>query len=504
MECEKDALSYFDIFPNATLNITADDHNKMEEPINPKFIQDTVKSIYDLALPPKYLTLEHHALCKNVVVVFFEGLDTKRYEEYKNLLPNFVNISKNNFPINIQALEKDGFVIPGTLTTLGYQKPKRIKKKFKNIEEMILKPKELLNNGYPIHVGKMKIPKKPKCSIYNLSILSDKELEAYSELPEEKNPNTRDIISIDCEMVYTKKGGEAARLSVTDKSGNVVMDQLFKPTEEVIDYKTQFSGLTEEKLSNVTATPDEAVKYLSQVASKSTIIVGHSLENDFRALKLIHLKCVDTSVIYPNDANPNKKPSLISIYKKYINKPFRNSNDNGHDSIEDASAAMELVKLATREAVSSVQEKPRTPDFLSEMLISHEKLCFIERKQKVEFEADFTIKVTENDQETYEKLIESIPENDLIFCHFEGMNNINFKNEPQQCEKYDLYLKGILENLLPNSMLIVYCPNGNFARIAPPPDTSMPPGIDVHRRDEFNEIRNGLCWIYCSETKHDI
>lgn len=39
--------------------------------------------------------------------------------------------------------------------------------------------------------------------------------------------------------------------------------------------------------------------FLRQVGAGDTL-VGHSLENDLKALKLVHLRCLDTAVLYPH------------------------------------------------------------------------------------------------------------------------------------------------------------------------------------------------------------
>ena len=63
------------------------------------------------------------------------------------------------------------------------------------------------------------------------------------------------------------------------------------------DVNTRFSGVKEEDL-------DKALMDLEAVRAAScmfigpdTIIVGHGLENDLRALRLMHSKVIDTAVV---------------------------------------------------------------------------------------------------------------------------------------------------------------------------------------------------------------
>lgn len=51
---------------------------------------------------------------------------------------------------------------------------------------------------------------------------------------------------------------------------------------------TQWSGITEELLRPVTKTLADAQSALLGIVDSDTILVGHSLENDLRALRLAH------------------------------------------------------------------------------------------------------------------------------------------------------------------------------------------------------------------------
>mmetsp|Transcript_5307 Transcript_5307/g.13285 ORF Transcript_5307/g.13285 Transcript_5307/m.13285 type:complete len:115 (-) Transcript_5307:643-987(-) len=55
-------------------------------------------------------------------------------------------------------------------------------------------------------------------------------------------------------MCYTEKGPELTRASVVDDLGNVIYDKLVKPERPILDYVTQFSGITAQMLQDVTTT----------------------------------------------------------------------------------------------------------------------------------------------------------------------------------------------------------------------------------------------------------
>lgn len=131
----------------------------------------------------------------------------------------------------------------------------------------------------------------------------------------------KDIFALDCEMCYTDVGLELTRITVIGYDENVVYDKLIKPQNRVIDYNTRFSGITKETLDKPgvkTITEIQAV-LLSMFHSR-TILVGHSLESDLKALKLIHDNVVDTSILYPHKMGPPKKRALKTLCNEYLKK----------------------------------------------------------------------------------------------------------------------------------------------------------------------------------------
>ena len=83
-----------------------------------------------------------------------------------------------------------------------------------------------------------------------------------------------------------------------------------------------------------------------------TIIVGHGLENDLRALNLIHNTVLDTAVVFPHFFGLPYRRSLKALVSSYLKKDIQESSF-GHDSYEDARACIELMLWKTRKDLMS-------------------------------------------------------------------------------------------------------------------------------------------------------
>ena len=154
------------------------------------------------------------------------------------------------------------------------------------------------------------------------------------------------IYAIDCEMVLTTDDVYSlARISIIDWNGTTILDSYVKPTLPIKNYFTEFSGITPAHLENVTTTLPGIQSRLLQLFTSSTVLLGHSLESDLAAMKLTHPFIVDTSLIYPHPRGPPLRSSLKFLTQKYLRREIQNAGGAGHDSVEDARAVLDLVKL---------------------------------------------------------------------------------------------------------------------------------------------------------------
>ncbi|RLV92562.1 RNA exonuclease 1 [Spathaspora sp. JA1] len=192
------------------------------------------------------------------------------------------------------------------------------------INDLLMTPRDMISHNYP----------------QNLKDNSWRE----TQLKEGEDSH---IFALDCE--FCKAGTEQVltRASLVDFEGNVVFDELVKPKQEITDYVTKYSGITQEKLVDVTTTLDQIQQLFLDHISAQDILVGHSLESDLQVLRIKHGKIVDTSIIYEHNRGPPAKPSLKWLALKYLNREIQAGEETGegHSSIEDAKASLDLVKL---------------------------------------------------------------------------------------------------------------------------------------------------------------
>jgi RNA exonuclease 1 len=89
---------------------------------------------------------------------------------------------------------------------------------------------------------------------------------------------------------------------------------------------------------------DIQVRLLSMI-DEDDILVGHSLENDLRALRMVHDKIIDTAVLF-RGAN-GRKFSLKHLSNVLLQRKIQ-CGTLGHCSTEDAEAALALALRRAR------------------------------------------------------------------------------------------------------------------------------------------------------------
>jgi len=164
------------------------------------------------------------------------------------------------------------------------------------------------------------------------------------------------VFALDCEMCNTTQGNELTRVTVVDFTGEVCYESLVKPEHPIIDYNTRFSGITESDLENVNTNIYQVQAVLLMKFKAKDILIGHSLESDLKALKILHGTVVDTSVVFPHRMGPPFKRALRFLAAEHLKRIIQN-DEGGHDSKEDALTCLDLMKLKVKEEVKKLQKK---------------------------------------------------------------------------------------------------------------------------------------------------
>ena len=195
-------------------------------------------------------------------------------------------------------------------------------------------------------------------------------------------------MAIDCEMgIAEDEESELIRVTLVDFfSGEALIDKLVLPHVRLRSFSTAFSGVTKADMEAARRSSqcfwgkDAAREAVLGFVGPQTIVVGHGAGGDFSSLRWIHNRIIDTLIIEAarrkqleslteqmnalsvgvteesndpfDDAatarsqghctfNPDGL-SLKALTLKRLGREIQSGN-NGHDSLEDAIAARDLV-----------------------------------------------------------------------------------------------------------------------------------------------------------------
>ncbi|GMF00780.1 unnamed protein product [Ambrosiozyma monospora] len=220
--------------------------------------------------------------------------------------PDELDVLKKHFdylvPLQAPGSKKSIFSCYHALVNVPLTKNEKKKmmaesKKHKiTFDDLLLNSGELISHGYPIH---------PETAGDKTELISDQ------FIPTKKFEHEGcTTFALDCEMCRAKSGKVLTRVSLTDVDGNVIVDELVKPDEEIIDYVTKYSGISEEMLKGVKTTFKDAQQLIIKHVSSKDILIGHSLESDLNTLKISHPRIIDTALCFDHPRGPPSKASL--------------------------------------------------------------------------------------------------------------------------------------------------------------------------------------------------
>ncbi len=165
-------------------------------------------------------------------------------------------------------------------------------------------------------------------------------------------------VALDCEFVGVGPGGfesALARVSIVDYDNVVLLDTFVNVIEDVTDYRTFVSGITEENLKSDSVMDSDMCISLVKRLLHNKILVGHGLKNDLAVLGIEHpwYNTRDTAKYEPfmkkqkkNTMSTLPRPrKLKDLAFTKLNREIQKDGEP-HCSVEDAIAALDLYKKA--------------------------------------------------------------------------------------------------------------------------------------------------------------
>lgn len=183
-------------------------------------------------------------------------------------------------------------------------------------------------------------------------------------------------MALDCEMVGVGRNGyksSVARVTLVGWNGEVIFDEFIKQEQEVIDYRTFVSGITEENLNDAELTIEDCRSSVLKII-EGNVLIGHALKNDMKALGITHpwFDTRDTAKYEPFmqirfDDGVLWPRKLKDLVQQKLNREIQVAG-KPHSAYEDALAAMDLYRSVRRKWEKAMDYKIRRTHEIQEKL----------------------------------------------------------------------------------------------------------------------------------------
>ena len=204
--------------------------------------------------------------------------------------------------------------------------------------------------------------------------------------PKVITPGPDRAVCFDCEMGYTTIGLELIRLTaVSWPNGEELLDVLVRPLGEILDLNSRFSGVFPDDYANaiprggdntdcegeekrqsskprlqLAESPFVARDLLFELITPETPLIGHALDNDLNATRIIHPSLVDSVLLYPHPRGLPLRHGLKALMKTHLDRDIQMGGVDGHDSKEDARAAGDLARLKVADMWKAMKRDGRS------------------------------------------------------------------------------------------------------------------------------------------------